>query len=260
MTSYQFASVERDGPVTIVTINRPDVMNALHPPTNRELDAIFDAFEGDPEQWVAILTGAGDRAFSAGNDLKFQASGSEVKVPANGFAGLTSRFGLTKPVIAAVNGLALGAGFEIALACDIVIASEKAYFALPEPGVGLAALAGGLLRLPRAIGMKRAMELILTSRRVGAEEGKALGFVNDVVEAGALMERARAVAATICKASPMAIRAAKEAVTIGSDGPLSAAMTDQWKYPAMAALFASDDFVEGPRAFSEKRPPVWKGG
>src|SRR5204863_622380 len=138
-------------------------------------------FAKDPGQWVAIVTGAGDRAFSAGNDLKVTAAGQRGPMHPSGFAGLTSRYDLTKPLIAAVNGIAMGGGFEIALACDIIIASEKAVFALPEPRVGLAALAGGVHRLPREIGTKRALGMILTGRRASAKEGKTLGFVNEVV-------------------------------------------------------------------------------
>src|SRR5258707_1364648 len=139
MASYEFCKVEREGRLTIVTMNRPEVMNALHPPANFELARVVDAFAQDTEQWVAIVTGAGDKAFSAGNDLKYQAAGNAITVPPTGFAGLTSRFDLNKPVIAAVNGLAMGGGFEIALACDLIVAAETAIFALPEPRVGLAA-------------------------------------------------------------------------------------------------------------------------
>ena len=168
--AYQNIKVDREGPVTVFTLNRPDVMNALHSPAHFELHEAFEAFAADPEQWVGIVTGAGERAFSAGNDLKHQATGGEMRSPPSGFAGLTSRFDLTKPLIAAVNGVAMGGGFEIALACDLIIASDNAVFALPEPKVGLAALAGGLHRLPRQIGLKQAMGMILTARRVSAAE------------------------------------------------------------------------------------------
>ncbi|HEX5378539.1 MAG TPA: enoyl-CoA hydratase-related protein [Phenylobacterium sp.] len=258
--AYEFIRVEREGPVTVITLNRPDVMNALHSPAHFELHEAFDAFAADPEQWVGIVTGAGERAFSAGNDLKHQATGGDMKSPPSGFAGLTSRFDLTKPLIAAVNGVAMGGGFEIALACDIIVASEAAVFALPEPRVGLAALAGGLHRLPRAIGTKRALGMILTGRRVSAKEGQELGFVNEVVAPGDLMAAARRWAAQIAELSPMSVRASKEAVFKGLDEPsLEAAIKGQNRYPAIAALFRSEDFVEGPMAFAQKRAPAWKG-
>lgn len=258
--AYDFIRIERDGPVTTVILNRPEVMNALHSPANFELHEAFDAFAADPDQWVAIVTGAGDRAFSAGNDLKHQAGGGKMDIPPSGFAGLTSRFDLNKPVIAAVNGVAMGGGFEIALACDLIIASETATFALPEPKVGLAALAGGLHRLPRQIGAKRALGMILTARRVSAAEGKELGFVNAVTRPEDLMAAARDWARQIVELSPMSIRASKAAVYRGLEEPsLEKAMRGQNNYPAVAALFGSEDFVEGPRAFAEKRPPQWKG-
>ena len=257
---YEFITIERDGPITIFTLNRPEVMNALHSPMHFELDEAFNAFAADDSQWVGIVTGAGERAFSAGNDLKHQAGGGTMGTAPSGFAGLTTRFDLDKPLIAAVNGVAMGGGFEIALACDLIIASEDAIFALPEPKVGLAALAGGLHRLPRAIGLKRAMGMILTARRVSAREGQELGFVNEVTKPGDLMATARRWAGLIGECSPMSIRASKEAVLRGLDEPsLEAAIKGQRDYPALAALFKSEDFVEGPLAFSQKRAPNWKG-
>ncbi|MBX3497283.1 MAG: enoyl-CoA hydratase/isomerase family protein [Parvibaculum sp.] len=254
----EFCTAERDGHLLVVTINRPERMNALHPPANFELEGIFNDFAADPDLWVAIITGAGDRAFSAGNDLRWQAEGNKLEVPATGFAGLTARFDLTKPVIAAVNGVAMGGGFEIALACDLIIASDNAKFALPEPKVGLAALAGGLHRLPRQIGAKRAMGMILTGRQVPAAEGMELGFVNEVVPAAELMASAKRWAGLIMECSPMSIRASKEAVYKGLDiANLNEAVTS--KYPAVNALFKSEDLIEGPRAFAEKRKPNWKG-
>jgi len=261
--TWQFCTVERDGPVTLVRINRPEVMNALHPPANFELANIFDCFASDPAQWVAILTGAGDRAFCAGNDLKYAAElaarGERIAVPPTGFGGLTSRFDLSKPVIAAVNGLALGGGFETALACDLIIAAQTADFALPEPKVGMVALAGGLHRLPRQIGLKRAMSLILTGRRVGAAEGERLGFVNQVVPAEELLSVARGLAADIIRCSPRSIRASKQAVLQGLEEPtLASALSNQRQYSAMQELLTSEDVKEGPRAFAEKRAPRWQ--
>ena len=258
--AYSYVAVEQDGPITTITLNRPEVMNALHSDAHFELAEVFDAFAADESQWVGIVTGAGERAFSAGNDLKHQAGGGKMGNPPSGFAGLASRFDLTKPLIVAVNGVAMGGGFEIALACDLIIASESAIFALPEPRVGLAALAGGLHRLPRAIGLKRAMGMILTGRRVSAREGLELGFVNEVVPQDELMAAAMRWAETICKNSPMSIRASKQAVLAGLDEPsLEAALKGQSRYPAVAALYRSEDFVEGPLAFSQRRPPQWKG-
>ena len=168
----QYSKVEIDGRLMTVTINRPEVYNACHPMANEELVAAFDEFHANPELWVAIITGAGDQAFCAGNDLKYHAelqakTGKRPVHPAKGFGGLTNRYDLDKPVIAAVNGFAMGGGFEIALACDIIVASEeKATFALPEPRVGLAAGAGGMQRLSRMIPLKKAMGMMLTGRRV----------------------------------------------------------------------------------------------
>ena len=258
--SFEFCTVATAGRVLTVTINRPERMNALHPPANAELAQVFDGFAADPDLWVAILTGAGERAFSAGNDLRWQAEGNAVTVPSTGFAGLTSRWDLDKPVIAAVNGVAMGGGFEIALACDLILAADTATFALPEPKVGLAALAGGLHRLPRAIGVKRAMGMILTARTVGADEGRALGFVHDVVPATELLSRAQALAEAMCGLSPLSLRASKQVVARSLDEPvLRAAYEGQMAHPAVQALFRSDDLREGPMAFAQKRPPVWTG-
>jgi crotonobetainyl-CoA hydratase len=255
----QYCTTERDGHLLIVTINRPDVMNALHPAGNAELSEVFDAFAADPELWVAIITGAGDRAFCAGNDLKYQASGADMSgQPSTGFGGLTARWDLHKPVIAAVNGVAMGGGFEIALACDLIIAADNAVFALPEVRVGLAAMAGGLLRLPRTIGTKRAMGMILTGRRVSAEEGYDLGFVTDVAPEGQALDAAKRWAAMILEVSPMSVRASKQVVYDSFEhGGLRAAT--EARYSAVAAMRASEDFIEGPLAFAQKRPPQWKG-
>ena len=260
MADFEHCIVARDGHILTVTMNRPERMNALHPPANEELATVFDDFAADPDLWVAILTGAGERAFSAGNDLRWQAEGNRITVPATGFAGLTSRWDLDKPVIAAVNGVAMGGGFEIALACDLIVASETASFALPEPKVGLAALAGGLHRLPRQIGLKRAMGMILTGRTVGAAEGKELGFVHEVVQAGELLAAAQKLAAGICELSPMSLRASKATVHAGLDEPtLKDAYANQMRYPAVAAMMKSEDVREGPMAFAQKRKPEWKG-
>jgi enoyl-CoA hydratase/carnithine racemase len=254
----EFCRLERDGRVLLVTIDRPEVMNAIHPPACRELSDAFDAFAADDDLWVAILTGAGDRAFSAGNDLKYQASGGAMDWPASGFAGLTSRFDLTKPLIAAVNGLALGGGFEIVLACDIVVASEKASFGLPEVRVGLAAAAGGLHRLPRQVPEKLAMGMILTGRRIDAGEAARMGVVNEVVPADDLLPAARRWADEILEGAPLSVRASKEVAMRGLEHA-SLEEASRAHYEGMRTMVKSQDFVEGPRAFAEKRKPVWQG-
>ena len=260
MPEFSFCRVERNGHLYIVTINRPEVMNALHRPANIELNKAFNDFVDDPGLWVAVITGAGNKAFCAGNDLKYQAAGNDTSQPPSGFGGLTSRFGLTKPVIAAVNGIAMGGGFEIALACDLIIASENALFALPEPRVGLAAAAGGLLRLPRQIPLKQAMGMILTGRRVTAREGVEFGFVNEVVAEGEAITGALRWAQQMLEASPMAIRAAKDLVARGFDADsFETAYRNQKAFPAVKALYESEDRIEGPKAFAEKRRPRWKG-
>lgn len=253
----EFCSVEKNGHVFVVTLERAERLNALHPPANAELGEVFDGFADDDDAWVAIITGRG-RGFSAGNDLRYQAEGGERVPMPKGFAGLTSRFDLCKPVIAAVNGVAMGGGFEIALACDLIIAAESARFALPEPKVGLAALAGGLNRLPRQIGAKRALGMILTGRHVSAREGQELGFVNEVVPDTELMPAAMRWAEQICECAPLSIRASKDVVYRSlSTGSLEESM--RASYDSVKAMLKSEDFIEGPRAFAEKRKPDWKG-
>jgi enoyl-CoA hydratase/carnithine racemase len=254
----EFCEVARDGRIFTVTISRPEVLNSLHPPANHELEKVFDEFCADPELWVAIITGAGDRAFCAGNDLKYQATaGAKLEIPKTGFAGLTSRFDNPKPVIAAVNGVAMGGGFEIALACDLIVASGNASFALPEPRVGLAAMAGGMHRLPRQIPLKHAMGMLLTGRRVSAEEGQRLGFVNEVVSPAELMPAARGWADGILECAPLSVRASKQCAMEGL-GKASVEEAMSTRYEALVTLLKSEDFVEGPRAFAEKRSPDWK--
>jgi len=256
MAEYRFCTVEDEGRLRIVTINRPEVMNALHSDAHWEFDGVWNEFAADPELWVGIITGAGERAFSAGNDLKVQAAGRRGPRPATGFAGLSHRFDLDKPLIAAVNGVAMGGGFETALACDIIIAAENAVFALPEPRVGLVA-GSGVHRLPRMIPQKQALGMILTGRRVSAAEGKELGFVNEVVPQGEALEAAKRWAALILECSPMAIRASKQSVYKSLDEPtLQAAM--RTVYPAAKTNLESQDYIEGPRAFAERRKPNWQ--
>lgn len=243
--------------ITTITLNRPDVMNALHPETHFELDAALNAFSTDPAQKICVLTGAGDKAFCAGTDLK--AIDAHRGYPASGYGGLIERFDLDKPVIAAVNGLALGGGFELALACDLIIASETARFGLPEPLVGAVALGGGLHRLARQIGTKAALGMILTSRFMTADAALSCGLVNEVVAPQDLMSATRAWCADILRASPVAIRASKQTVYRGLDEPsLATALRNQSSYPAFRDWMESADAREGPQAFAEKRVPKWQ--
>jgi enoyl-CoA hydratase/carnithine racemase len=247
--------------ILTITIDRPEAMNALDPPAHVELSAIFDRFASDPDLWVAIITGSGDRAFSTGNDLKYLARtppDQRMPFPTTGLGGITARFDLNKPIIAAVNGVAMGGGFEIALACDLIIAADTAIFALPEPLVGVTASEGGVHRLSRMIPFKQAMGMLLTGQRVTAAQGVAMGFVNDAVSPPDLMDAARRWAAAIIRASPLAVRATKQMALCGQAyATVREAMSAT--YPALEHLRSSQDFIEGPKAFAEKRPPAWVG-
>ena len=255
---FTSCSVAREGRITIVTIDREAVLNALDSEAHVELETVFNEFADDDDQWVAIITGSGPRSFCAGNDLKRVPKLSRDTLPKTGAGGLTDRHDLTKPVIAAVNGIAMGGGFEIALACDIIVAHESATFALPEPRVGLAALGGGIQRLVLDIGLKRAMSLLLTGRRVTAAEAMELGFVAEVVTDDALAA-AKRWANLIIECSPLSVRATKEAA-LKELGPILAKGLDElWHYPAMAKMLQSQDAAEGPKAFVDKRKPVWLG-
>ena len=261
--TYEFIEVEKDNHVTTVTINRPERMNAVHPYTAIEMHNAFNEFEADDEQWVAIITGKGEKAFSAGNDLKFQAEHGGEKVrelrrqAPSGFGGLHKRTRCMKPLIAAVNGFALGGGFELALSCDLIIAASHASFGLPEPRVGLLAGAGGVHRLPRQIPYHIAMGVILAGKRLGAEEAHRYGLVNEVVESDKLMNTARDWANEILKGAPLSVQGSKEASVLGLGMSLDHALDSL--FPIQARLPETEDYVEGPRAFSEKRPPNWQG-
>jgi crotonobetainyl-CoA hydratase len=259
--SYQYTIYEKKGHIAYITINRPQVMNALHYGANVELNEIFNDFKQDDESWVAILTGAGERAFSAGNDLKATAEATARGEQSLGsslpFGGITRDFVCHKPIIAAVNGFAMGGGFEIALACDIIIAAEHARFALPEPRVGLIAGAGGVHRLPQQIPLKLAMGMMLTGKQITAQEAYRFGLVNEVVPAAELLATAERWANEILECSPLSVRLTKEAALSGLTYTVDEAL--QHDQPLLQRLLASEDFVEGPKAFAEKRKPHWTG-
>ena len=259
MSDYQHVLVEREGAILWITINRPASLNALNPLAHREVSAALDTFSADPELRVAVLTGAGNRAFCVGSDLKSRAERNTDDHPSTGFAGISHRFDLLKPIIAAVNGLALGGGTEIVAACDLAVAADHAEFALPEPRVGLAALGGGgLQRLARNMPLKHAMDLVLTGRRIGASEAKAIGLINEVVPAAELTARVRQVAEMIIAGAPLAIEASKQIMLQSLEmGSLQDAL--RARYPTAERMLASDDAKEGQRAFVEKRQPRWQG-
>lgn len=251
--------VEQRGEVLLITINRPSAMNAVTPASNAELARVINDFETNSELRVAILTGAGDKAFCSGNDLKFTANASaeEMKQPREGFGGLTSNWERKKPVIAAVNGIAFGGGFEIALAADIIVASENAKFALPEPKVGLCAFAGGMHRLARQVPLKLAVAAMITGDAISASQGERIGFVNQVAPQDQLIDAALAYAEKIVACSPVAIEVTLETVRESvSTSSLREAMKLDFKGGENIA--ASPDFREGVKAFVEKRKPNWQ--
>ena len=260
--SYDHVIYEKRGHAAYVTLNRPDRMNALDAHSHAELIEIFDDFERDPDAWLAIITGAGDRAFCAGNDLKATAQASangERRVgPDARFAAITRGYDCPKPLIAAVNGVAAGGGFEIALACDVVIAADSARFGLPEPRVGLIAGAGGIHRLTRQIPLKQAMGMLMTGRLIDGEEGRRLGFVNEVVPAAQLIEAAERWASEMLECSPLLLQITKESAQAGFGLTVDEAIALDWQ-ERIPRMLASQDYVEGPKAFAEKRAPVWTG-
>ena len=255
--SYEFIKTEKRGNILLVTMNRPEVYNAVHVDMHNEMADCWDNFAADQDLWVAVLTGAGDKAFTAGNDLKATAAGgSKAKMTSTGFAGLSSRFDLEKPIIAAVNGFAMGGGFETALSCDIILASENAKFALPEVKVGFFAAASGVQRLSRYIGRLAAQEMMYTGRTIGAAEALQMGCVNEVHPHDELMAKAMEKAEQLCTVSPSAVKATKRVM---NDFAKRDGMADSIAYSreVIVDLAMTEDFKEGVQAFVEKRAPKW---
>lgn len=255
-------TVEKRDAVWEITLDRPKA-NAISAEASRALGSAFVAFRDADEARVAILTGGGEKFFSAGWDLKAAAAGEETDADygSGGFAGLTEMWSLDKPVIAAVNGYAAGGGFELALAADMIVAADHAQFMLPEATLGIIADAGGFIRLPRRIPRAIANEMLFTGRRMPAEEAKHWGLVNRVVPLEMLLENARELAAQVCECAPLALRGAKAAMSATEMMKVEEAYAHirSGKVPAYDAIFSSEDAKEGPLAFSEGRAPKWSG-
>lgn len=251
---------ETRGRVASITINRPDRMNAIDPATSAELLRAFEAFRDDDALWAAVLTGAGDRAFSAGADLVSMAASNargeapDLRVP---FGGITRKFECWKPILAAINGHCLAGGLELALCCDIRIAAEHAQFGLPEVTRAIIPGAGGTQRLPRVIPSAAAMHLLLTGGRFDAQWALRFGLVSEVVAAGRLLPRALEIADEICRNGPLAVRAAKEAAMRGRETTLAEGL--RIENEKGREVIATEDAREGPRAFAEKRAPRYEG-
>jgi len=249
---------ERIGHIELLTINRPEARNAINGAVSRALSTAFDELTDDDDAWVVILTGSGDKAFSAGMDLKAFAAGEAADIigATGGFAGIAQR-DFPKPHIAAVNGSALAGGCEIMLSCDLVVAVEEAKFGIPEVKRGLFAAGGGLIRLPKRIPPAIALELALTGDPIDAQRALSLGLVNRVVPAGALRNEALALATIIVENAPLAVRASKRIMKLAGD--LSEAEAWAVNNAEVGAVFGSADAMEGPVAFAEKRKPNWTG-
>jgi crotonobetainyl-CoA hydratase len=255
-------STRREGSILEVTLDRPKA-NAIDLKTSRLMGETFKAFRDDPELRVAIVKTAGDKFFCAGWDLKAAAAGEAADADhgPGGFAGLTELHGRAKPVIAAVNGIAAGGGFELALAADLVVAAEHADFRLPETGLGIIPDSGGVLWLPRRLPRPLAVELLLTGRPMTAAEACDRGLINQAVPADQLMPAAHALAAQIIRSAPLAVAAVLEMLDATEAGSVADgfAALRSGGLPRYAAMLASEDAAEGPAAFAERRPPNWKG-
>jgi len=254
-----FCTVTREEQILIVTMNRPEKRNSLTPESHTQMQRIWDDFVADPSLRVGILTGAGDKAFCSGSDLSAYQAGFEGSLPRSGGAGLTHRLDRTKPIIAAVNGLALGGGFEIMLACDLVVASERAEFSLPEVLVGAGAFGGGIPRLCRKLPHTIALELVLTGRRMGVAEAHRLGLVNQIVPAERVLEATKELARSILRGAPLSVEASKEVADMALEGKSLTEIIHAEDGAPKQRVMRSADLQEGIKAFFEKRSPHWQG-
>jgi enoyl-CoA hydratase len=246
---------EARGAVLVITINRPDARNSINRAVAEAMAAALEQLDNDSSLSVGVITGAG-RGFSAGMDLKAFASGEFPVAGDRGFGGIVQRSS-TKPLVAAVEGFALAGGLEIALACDIIVASRGARLGIPEAGVGLFAAAGALLRLPRRVGMGASKLLALTAQPIDAEEGHRIGLVDRLAEPGEALSSAVELAEVIAKNAPLALKASKAVLDEGFTKPDEEFWN--WQGKQSAEVFTSKDALEGARAFAEKRPPRWQG-
>jgi crotonobetainyl-CoA hydratase len=258
MPATEFCQIEDMGWLAIITIDRRSRKNALHPPAHHELERVFDDLERRKDLRCIIVTGAGD-SFCAGYDLKDNLETGVMEIAPKGFGGLTSRIDYKIPLIAAVNGIAFGGGFEMVLACDLVIASTSARFALPEAKVGWSPLGGGLQRLPRIIGLTRTLGIVLTGRIISAEEAEKMGFVCDLTAPDQLMAKAIEWAQMVADGAPLAIACNREVARASLDMKDLESALDVTNYASVAPMLASEDAIEGKRAFVERRRPFWKG-
>ena len=247
---------ERRGAVELLTLNRPDARNAINLATATQLSTALDECATDEHVKAVVLTGSGDKAFSAGMDLKAFAAGEFPVVPGQGFGGLTQRR-FPKPLIAAANGSALAGGFEMMISCDVIVAAEHASFGIPEVTRGLIAGAGGLIRLARRLPRAVANELAMTGQPISATRAYELGLVNRVVPGDQVLEVALALATAIAANAPMAVRLSKEVIADAPD--LTEAEAWQLNDRVFGQVMTSADALEGAVAFAEKRPPVWTG-
>ena len=263
MTDYEFIRYEQRDHVATVTLNRPEVLNAIHPPMAEELADAWERIRDDDSVWVGVLTGSGTRAFCAGADLKWRAEAGEAvrshnRAEASGAArGFQRGRDCYKPLLAVVNGYAVGGGLELVLGCDLVVAAEHAQLGLPEARRGLLADAGGIHKLVRRLSWSAAMQLILTGELISAEEARRIGLVNQVVPAEGLQATAEQWVEAILACAPLSLQAGKEAAVRGLELPLWEAVNT--RFPLAERMYESEDFIEGPKAFAEKRKPVWKG-
>ena len=262
MSDYQNILFETKDRLAYVTINRPDRRNAIDPATSKEMKDAFEKFKADDDLWVAIVTGAGEDAFSAGADLvamsqALSGRGGDSGALSVPFAGITRGYECWKPIIAAVHGYCLAGGLELALSCDIRIAAENAQFGLPEPKRAIIPGAAGTQRLPRAVPLAFAMELLLTGDRYDAETALRFGLVSRVVPRDQLMATAEEIAQTIAANGPLAVRAIKQAAMMGRDLPFSEGLALESELAGK--IFRTADALEGPTAFAQKRKPEYKG-